>query len=70
MAPESFELDIDESIPEDQLDAFVRVGVVAHEVAETNEMGALLLLRILENGLGRLEVGVQVTENGEAHGGN
>ena len=45
----------------------MRIGVVADDVAETNEMRAVLFLRILENGFGRFEIGVDVTENGEAH---
>jgi hypothetical protein len=49
------------------LDTFVRIGVVADDVAETDEVGAFLLMRVFEDGFGRLEIGVEITENGEAH---
>ena len=49
------------------LDALVRVGVVTDHVAQTNKVRALALARVRQHGFERLEIGVNVTENGEAH---
>ena len=49
------------------LDAFMRIGVVADEIAEANEVRALLFVRVGEDGFGRLEIGVEIAEDGEAH---
>jgi hypothetical protein len=51
----------------DARDALMRVGVVTDHVAETNEVGALVLPRVGEHGLERFKVGMNVTENREAH---
>ena len=50
-----------------QIDAFVRVRVVTHHVAQANEMRAFVFAPICKHGLERLKIGVNVTENGEAH---
>ena len=52
----------------DALDALVWVCVVPDDVAETNEIGAFIFARVGEHGLERFEIGVNVTENGKAHG--
>ena len=49
------------------LDALVRVGVVADDVAEANELRAALRARVGEDGVERFEIGMDVAENGEAH---
>jgi len=43
------------------LDALVRVRVVTDDIAETDEVGALVLARVGEHGLERFEIGVNVT---------
>ena len=50
------------------LDALMRIGVVADEIAQANEMRAFLFARIVQDRFGRLEIGVEITEDGEAHG--
>jgi hypothetical protein len=49
------------------LDALMRIRVVADDVAETDEMSALALLGIGEDGFGRFEIGVKVAKNGKTH---
>ena len=49
------------------LDALVRVRVITDDVAQTNEIGALVFPRIRHHRIERLEIGVNVTENGKAH---
>ena len=51
------------------LNALVRIRVVAHEIAEADKVSALLCACVLEDCLGRLEIGVEITEDGKAHGG-
>lgn len=49
------------------LDAFMWIRVVADNIAETNEMGALALPGIGYGSFERFEIGVNVAENREAH---
>ena len=51
----------------DAFDAFVRIGVVTDDVAQTNKVRAVVLMRVLQDGLERLEIGMNVTENRETH---
>ena len=53
----------------DNLGALVRVRVVTDHIAEANVMGAVSRARVCQNGLSRLEIGVEVAENGKAHVG-
>ena len=48
-------------------DALVRIGVITDDVAQTNKVLAVMLLRVLQDGVERLEIGMNVTENREAH---
>ena len=48
-------------------DAFVRAGVVTDNIAQANKMIAVILLGVGGHGVERFEVGVDVTEDGEAH---
>ena len=50
------------------LDAFVRVGVVADDIAQANKMRAVMRMRIREDGFRRFEISVEITEDGETHG--
>jgi hypothetical protein len=45
----------------------VRVGVITDDVAQTDKVRAVMLLRVLQDGVERLEIGMNVTENREAH---
>jgi hypothetical protein len=45
----------------------VGVGVVTDDVAQTNKVRAVVLVRVLQHGVERLEVGMNVTENCVAH---
>ena len=49
------------------LHAFVRVGVVADDVTEANEVGASLFAGVGQHRVERFEIGMNVTENREAH---
>jgi hypothetical protein len=51
----------------DELDAFIRICVVTDDVAQTNEMRASALTRVVHHGFKRFEIGMNVTENSEAH---
>ena len=51
----------------DDLDALARVGVVANDVAQADKLRAGLRARVREHGLKRLEVGMDVAENGKSH---
>src|ERR1051326_2776116 len=48
--------------------ALVRIGVVTNYVSQTDIMGAPLLLGVVQHRFQRFEVGVNVTEDGVAHG--
>ena len=48
-------------------DALARVGVVANDVTEADKLRAGLRARVREHGLKRLEVGMDVAENGKSH---
>ena len=50
------------------LNALLRIRVVADDVAEADEMSALALVRIGQHGFGCFEIGVQVAKDGKAHG--
>ena len=52
------------------LNALVRIRVITDEVTQADKMCALLRARILEDSLGRLEIGVEIAEDGKAHGGD
>lgn len=51
----------------DPFDAFVGVGVVTDDVAQANKVRAIVLARVVQDGVERLEVGMNVTEDREAH---
>ena len=51
----------------DDIQAFLGVGVIADDIAEAGEMGAFLLLDVLQNDLKRLQVGVNVGYDGKLH---
>ena len=52
----------------DDFQALVRVGVVTDDVAETDVVRYLVLLGVGQDGLERLEIGMDVSENGKSHG--
>jgi hypothetical protein len=43
------------------------VGVVTDDVAQANKVGAIVLVRVVQDGVERLEVGMNVTEDRETH---
>ena len=49
------------------VEAFAGVGVVADDVAEADVVGDLVLFGVGEDGLEGLEIGVDVSEDGESH---
>ena len=51
----------------DKLDAFTRICVVTHDVAQADEVRASAPTRIRHHGFKRFEIGMNVTENGEPH---
>ncbi len=51
----------------DAFDALVWVGVVTDDVAQANKVRAVVLVCFLQDGLERLEIGMNVTENRETH---
>jgi hypothetical protein len=51
----------------DKLDAFTRICVVTHHIAQTDEVCASATTRIRHHGFKRFEIGMNVTENGEPH---
>ena len=51
----------------DAFDALVGVGVVTDDVAQTNKVRAVVLVRVLQHSVKRLEVSMNVTENCVAH---
>src|SRR6266404_2035944 len=51
----------------DAFDTLVRIGVVTDDVAQTDKVRAIVLMRLLQHGLERLEIGMNITENSETH---
>jgi len=51
----------------DDFEAFARIGVVAHDVANAHRMSHGLSLHILQYGFEGLEVTVDVSKNAESH---
>ncbi len=49
------------------LGTFVRIRVITNDIAKTNKVRALVLVGIGKHRLERFEIGVDITENGEAH---
>src|SRR5690349_12433252 len=49
------------------LDALARIGVVADDVAQANEMGAVMFTGVLDHCLERLQVCVHIAEYGKPH---
>ena len=49
------------------IQAFLRVGVVAYDVTHAGMMGAGLFLSIRQHRLKGVKVGMNVSENGESH---
>ena len=54
--------------PAHDVETLVRVGVVADHVAEADEVRAAVGAGVVEDGVERLQVGVNVSKEGEAHG--
>jgi hypothetical protein len=52
----------------DDFDAFVRIRVVADDIAQADVMRHLVLFGVLEDGLKGFEVRVNVSEYGKTHG--
>ena len=51
----------------DDFEAFLGIGVVADDVAEADVMRGLLLFGVRQDGLERLQVAVNVSDDGEFH---
>ena len=49
------------------LEALARIGVVADDVAEADEMGAVVFAGVRDHCLERLQVSVHIAENGKPH---
>ena len=53
----------------DDFDAFVGIGIVADDIAETDKMGDVVGVGVVEDGDEGLQIGVDVSKNGEQHFG-
>jgi hypothetical protein len=51
------------------LDALARICVVADDIAQANEMRAVVFAGVRDHGLKRLQVCMHIAENGKAHSG-
>ena len=51
----------------DDGEAFLGVGVVADDVAQADDMRRVLGFDVFQNGLERLQVGVNVSDDGVSH---
>ena len=51
----------------DDVEAFLGVRVVADDVAEADVMGGLLLFGVRQDGAERLQIAVNVSDDGEFH---
>ncbi len=51
----------------DAFDALVRVGVVTDDVAQANKVRAVVLVRVIQHGIKRLKVGMNITADRETH---
>jgi hypothetical protein len=49
------------------LDALARIGVVADDIAQANEMRAVMFAGVRDHGLERLQVCMHIAENGKPH---
>ena len=56
----------DVHVPDD-FEAFLGIGVVADDVAEADVMRRLLASGVLQNGLERLQIAVNVSDDGKLH---
>jgi len=52
----------------DDVEAFLGLGVVAHDVAEADDVGGILGANVLQDDLERIQVAVNVCDNGVFHG--
>ena len=51
----------------DDVQAFLGIGIVADDIAQAGDMRAFLFLNILQNHLERLQIGVDIGDNGVLH---
>ena len=49
-------------------EAFPRIGVIAHDVADADSVGHRLRLHILQHGFESFQVAVDIAKNAKSHG--